>query len=85
MTLLEWNIQAMQAVAELRRDQRLAGALLVDAIKDVKARQEPEFGDALDWLSDSDYGVMSLRMVCAILDVRLWRIQKLLVRLLGEE
>lgn len=80
-----WYSRAYAIIEKLPREKRMAAMMLLDAIRDVRLREQPEYETAMRWLSTADDSVMSLRLVCNILGVKLGRVQRLVTRLLMED
>lgn len=80
-----WYSLAYAIIEKLPREKRMAAMMLLDAVRDVRLREQPEYETAMRWLSTADDSTMSLRLVCNILGVKLGRVQRLVTRMLMED
>lgn len=79
MELETWYVAARRAVDRLYAgEKRLAAALLLDVVYDIKARTEPGFSQALVWAIYPSLGLVSLQTVCQLLNLKVQRVQDLI-------
>lgn len=64
--------------------ERLAGLMLLDAVKDLYLGKEPEQTLAYQWFTEEDSAGLTLEIVCGTLGIKTQRVRYLVARLEAE-